>query len=99
MKSSFPKSNKGHSKKRKEKGLTLPVPSSHIVVWKRALHICKYAHIYIFMKISLQKHDLQIWHSHCKLDFWIGAYCVFGKRALLISLAAKETEGWGNDLG
>ena len=33
---------------------------------------CMYVYMYIFMKRFFQKHQLQTWHWHCKLDFWIG---------------------------
>ena len=36
-------------------------------------------HTNIFLKSSLQKHDLRTWHWHCKLDFCIGAYLVLEK--------------------
>ena len=31
------------------------------------------------MKRSFLKHDRQTCHWHCKLHFWIGAYCVLEK--------------------
>ena len=31
-------------------------------------------YVYIFMRCSFGKHDLQTWNWHCKPDYGIGAY-------------------------
>ena len=58
-----------------ENELPISMPSIKIVFQLRAFHIYIYIYIYvyIFIKSSFPKHDLQTWHGHCNIDFWIGA--------------------------
>ena len=79
MRSSFPKHDKHHL--RKENGLAMSMPSSWIVFWKRAFHICMYmcVYVYIFMKNSFPKDDSELWDWHCNLVFFIGVYRILEK--------------------
>ena len=73
LKSSFPKHAKRHSKKKWACNANVNAKFDYYVLEKRFSLMNKCEHRYIFMKRSFPKHDLQTWHCHCNLDFWIGA--------------------------
>ena len=71
MKSSFPKPDKCHSK---NNGLAMSIPKYIDYVLEESFqHLYTCVYMCIFIKSSFPKHNLQTWHWHCKLDFWIGA--------------------------
>ena len=49
------------------------------VLEKNSLHMNICVYMYIFMKSSFSKHDLQNLYWNCNLDFFIGAYRVLEK--------------------
>ena len=42
------------------------------VLLKSFSHMYIWVYMYIFMNSSFPKYDLQTWHWHCNIDFWIG---------------------------
>ena len=52
--------------------------------WKRAFHTFVSVYMYIFMKRSFPKYDLQIWHLALQTRFFRLALIAFWKRALHI---------------
>ena len=65
----------------KRNWFAMTMASSLIEFWIRAFCLSICTHIYMFMKRSFPK------HRHCKLDFWIGAYPIFGKELPIYCLA------------
>ena len=55
------------------------MPSSLIVFKKK--EIITYEYVRTHAQISCPKHDLQTWHWHGNLNFWVGAYRVLEKRS------------------
>ena len=72
--------------------VALPMPSSEIIFWKRALHkyvgkICM--RIYTHVKSCFPKHNLWTWHCHCKLTFRNGALRVLEKSSSYIYICCR----------
>ena len=82
-KSSFPNRDKRYSQKWagsvNSKFLDCALQKkSHMHIY---MHIYTHIYIYTYLLRALgQKHDAQIWHSHCEpICLWIGAYRLLGK--------------------
>ena len=86
MKSSFPKRVKSQSKKKSmlQIDVTMPMPSSEIMFWRRALHKYVYMHMYMYEKLFCQIQSTKFAKLYIGIASSLSgmAFKAFKKRAL-----------------